>query len=1235
MGLAARNRMQKPPAVAPVLLFLTVWLANSAWAQSTYTSQLTGIVTDSSGAVIPGARVTLVDEATGVVSNFNTDNRGIYVFTGIRPATYSIRVAAANMAPQERKGLVLAVNQQSTLDFTLAAGSVAQTINVTEQAPLLDTGNASLGTDVSNEYVRDIPLPDRSFFGLVFLAGGVTEAAGSGIQDSYPAGTNFVSNGQRNATAEVRMDGALTSAPEQGEGGTTNVYYQPSVEIVQEFKVENNSFSAEYGNNGGTVVNLVLKEGGNRFHGSGWWFGQRSALDANDFFNNSAGVPKPDHSRDQYGFSLGGPIRAKKLFFFVDLERVKVNDAVNISGVVPTADERLGNFSSSGVSIFNPLACTSVNNGQCASRAPLVGDASSVDAQGNSLNGIPNVVPQSLIDPIGQKIINLYPMPNVTNNNGFNYRTSTIAASTGYQFDVKLDYHFNEKMHLSGRYSHLYSDFSTPFILGDGTDATGNTINDGLAGSTVVHNAGMEFNWTLTPTMLWTSRFALDRVTSPGRSVGPGFASVGLPAILGQANSLTRMPVIQMDTSGSANQLSLFNQCCTDTSFAHTLFSYSSAVAFVRGRHTLKTGFEQRQFLNNFGQPNYPTGYFYFPQNITASSPTDPTTGDSFAALLLGYGDPSSFINIQPTVADKSWETAFYVQDDFKVSSKLTLNIGLRYGWSTPYTERFNHQQYSDFTGSTGVTVPLPDPLNPLVTTPTDLKGTTVFVGQQGSGRHLPTDWRNVAPRLGFAYALNTTTVVRGGAGIYYGLSPATNFQYTGTAFSSQGNIFFTTDGFQTRNATLEDPFPNGLPQPQGATHGPNPNWGFSNGNNLGKGEARNANIYQWNLGIQHLFPWELMIGVDYSANRSNHLPWGGDNVTTTRNRNFLPSAVRAEISAAQHSLDPNCDADGCVTSYLNQLVDNPFLPLFVQVPGQPAPVYNEPSSLYNQPQIPLVDLLRPFPQFAGSFTSLPNLAANSFYNSMQIRFQKRANHYLSFEGNYTLSKATDDASAGFNAFVGTLNAGNVQQLDQLKLEHAISANDATHRLVFAAIADVPVGRGRWLGRDMNRFLDGVVGGWNISTVVTFQSGQPLAFATNGTSDGLFLDGNQRPNLTCSRLSSGISYHQAAATGQSLFNANCFAFPGDEVPGNAPRYIATLRTDGIHNSDLSISKEFRIREGMLVQIRGEFFNFTNTPRFASPNTTVSDLLTPNSSFGLVTSTANSPRHTQFGIRFQF
>ena len=257
-----------------------------------YTGQISGEVTDPSGAMIAGAKVTLTDVATNVQTSATTDSKGVYVLTSLRPATYTILVEAANLASVERKDVVLAVSQQTNLNFTLSPGSVTTSVTVTDQAPLLDTGNASLGTDVTNEYVRDIPLINRSFFGLVFLSGGVTETAGQGTADSYPAGTNFVSNGQRNSTAEVRVDGALTSAPEQGEGATTNVYYQPSVEIVQEFKVENNSFSSEYGSNGGTVVNIVLKEGGNKFHGSGWWFGQRSALDANEFFRNARGNPE-------------------------------------------------------------------------------------------------------------------------------------------------------------------------------------------------------------------------------------------------------------------------------------------------------------------------------------------------------------------------------------------------------------------------------------------------------------------------------------------------------------------------------------------------------------------------------------------------------------------------------------------------------------------------------------------------------------------------------------------------------------------------------------------------------------------------------------------------------------------------------------------------------------------------------------------------------------------------------
>ena len=290
MNWMGRKTVARALAIAIVILQVTVLVS----AQASYTAQVRGVITDSSHAVVSGAKVTITNSGTNIPSETTTDSNGYFLFAALRPDSYSIRVEAAGFQAQEQKGVVLGVNQQTSLNFELQPAGATTTIEVTTAAPLLDTDNASIGTDVTNEYVRDIPLYNRSFYGLVFLAGGVTETTGSGINDNYPAGTNFVSNGQRNATAQVTLDGSPLSAPEQGEGGNSNVYFQPSVEIVQEFKVQNNSFSAEFGNNGGTVVNIVLKQGTNKFHGSGWWYGQRSAFDAKDYFNSDA---KPDHAR--------------------------------------------------------------------------------------------------------------------------------------------------------------------------------------------------------------------------------------------------------------------------------------------------------------------------------------------------------------------------------------------------------------------------------------------------------------------------------------------------------------------------------------------------------------------------------------------------------------------------------------------------------------------------------------------------------------------------------------------------------------------------------------------------------------------------------------------------------------------------------------------------------------------------------------------------------------------------
>ncbi|MGA2347666.1 MAG: carboxypeptidase-like regulatory domain-containing protein, partial [Candidatus Sulfotelmatobacter sp.] len=311
--------------VGMVLLFTTL-----GFGQASYTAQIRGVVTDQSGALVSNATVTITNDGTNIEQTARSDEHGQYFFSGLRPSVYTIKAQATGFRIVEKKNVVLEVDQQTSVDFVLHPLGVTQTMEVTTVAPLLDTESATLGSEITGQYLKEIPLMNRSFFGLTFLAAGVTEVSGSGTSDNYPSGTNFTSNGQRNATAEIRLDGSLISAPEQGEGGNSNVYYEPLVEGMQEMKVQNNSFSAEFGNNGGTVVNMVMKSGTNAFHGSGWYFMQRPGWDARDFFNpkyfpgNPVPNPKPDGpKRDQGGFSLGGPIKKDRTFFFVDFEKVR------------------------------------------------------------------------------------------------------------------------------------------------------------------------------------------------------------------------------------------------------------------------------------------------------------------------------------------------------------------------------------------------------------------------------------------------------------------------------------------------------------------------------------------------------------------------------------------------------------------------------------------------------------------------------------------------------------------------------------------------------------------------------------------------------------------------------------------------------------------------------------------------------------------------------------------------
>src|SRR5579859_1985943 len=1244
------RRNSTPFTVLFLSLAITLLAPTGAFGQGAFEAQIRGTVTDQSGAIVVNATITITNDATNVAQVTHSDEHGLYFIVGLRPAVYTVKAEVAGFRISEKKNVVLQVDQQTTVDFVLHPLSVSETIEVTQTAPLLDTESATLGTEISNEYVHELPLANRNFFGLTFLAAGVTEVSGAGASDNYPSGTNFTSNGQRNATAEIRLDGALLSAPEQGEGGNSNVYYEPLIESMQEMKVQNNSFSAEFGNNGGTVVNMVMKSGTDKFHGSGWYFLQRAQLNARDFFNPANVGPKPDSKVDQGGFSLGGPIIKNRTFFFVDFEKVASSSASSGVVTVPTLAERQGDFSGStnpdtGMpqNIYDPTAAAC--GVPCVTRPQV------------QYNGQLNVIPPGEQDPIGMAVLNLYPKPN--NGNEFNnYDFTVVGQAPDYQFDIKLDHQINDKNRISGRYSRGWYNFTTPLTLGDGLD------NDGIkSGVTVAQNASLEYTWTINPRIVWTSHVAVDRVhelsipsiptiTSFNASLPSGVQ--GLPPVFQQANGIDKMPTFQMQ--GNLPWTNLYDQCCINTSFAHTLVSYSSQLVISRGAHLIKLGGEQRIFYNNFWQPNYPTGALTFTDFVTSPNPNSDTdssgntTGNAFASLAFGYADnvnASSQLVVTPSVANRSLETGFYVQDDWKVNSKLTLNLGLRYQWSSPYTSRGNRIEFSNFAADSGVNLDLTSlpaaaqaagalsvqaqmqsaGLN--YPASQEVLGTTQF--PTSSMRTVPTYWKDLGPRLGFSYQLDEKTVVRGGAGIYFGMSPATNFQYPGSAFRKTANLFFTNDNFATQSATLENPFPGGFTGPQGTQYGQFANWGYQNPNDLGTTAARDANIYQWNLGIQRLLPSQLVLGVDYSANRSTHLPWAG-----TNNRSFIPSALLAQITGAITPTDPTCTADGCVSNFLQTEVGNPFYSMFNTPCTSTAthPCFNEPNSNYGNATLPLGTLLNQYPQFNGDFEGLMLEEASSWYNALQIRFQKRTTHHISFEGSYTISKETDNSSAGRNNWVGALGAGIPQQLDRLYLEHSIGGNDTPQRLAAAVVVDLPIGRKQWVGGNMNRAVDAVVGGWSLATIITEQSGQPMAI---GMANARLANGTQRPEVVCSQLKTGISMHSAAlswqnATPDAYLNANCFADPGDQVPGNAPRYFSGLRVDGIHNMDLNLYKSFVPKEGMRIEVRAETFNTLNHPRFGQPNSAVGDPL-----FGTVTSDApgENPRSFQFGLRFEF
>jgi len=1143
-------------AVMTLLLF--VWLAPPLLAQS-FMASLEGTVTDASAALVPGAHVVLTNEATGVVQTQQSNERGRYFFAAISPGVYELKVEVAGFRTFVRSQMQLQVQQQATVDVRLQPGDVTTRVEVTGEAPRLDTANATLGRVIDNVSVLNMPLGSRDTLELAMLTPGVIGSTG-------PTGSNFVSSGARNSQSDVLVDGITAAVAEVG-GGNTDVRYRPSVETVREFKVQTNSFSAEYGFTGGTVVNMVLRSGTNRLHGSLFEFHRNSALNANDFFSNRAGRTLVPFRRNQFGGVAGGPVYIPRVydgrnrtFFFFQYEATKQTSQVTSTQTVPTLLQKQGDFSQTFdaarrlITIYDPFAVTRDAAGNY-SRTPFAG----------------NVIPRARINPVAAATVKYYPdptgpgVPNTAANNFFN---SGSSASNAYQSTIKIDHNFSGRQRLSSWYSRTPLTQSAPNLWG-------NIMTPGDVKRVVnaPQSGSADYLLNLTPTTLLNLRWGVTRLNAPIDIYTETFdvkeLGFQIPLNIQQPPSFTPESYSPVGT-GRYN----FQRRGLDTN------QLVAQLSKVKGRHTIKFGLESRIQRINYASPGYNTCNFNFTRRATMKDPfrSNSLEGNAIASVMMGWGSGGGhYVDQAASWADQSH--SFFFQDDLKLFSRLTLNLGLRYELPLIGTERYDRVNWVDL----GVKSPISVPQFP------NLRAGLVFANAKARAPY-DTDSNNFAPRFGFAYQAMSKLVVRGGYGIYYGLNRAQMSYPLALGFTTSTAWTSSLDSDVTQYASLSNPFPAGQSRPQGSSQGLLSYVGL---NAFGPIRDWNTVPYyqQWSFSIQRELPANSVAEVAYIGTRGVHLGFGLNVNLNLLDRSYLSLGTK-----------------------LNDMVPNPFYG-----------VITDPLSTLSQPTTTRMQLLRPYPQFTG-FSGYPAPPiADSIYHAAQFKFTKRYSRSLAVSAHYTFSKMIDDnaVSSGNMQWLG--GATRPQSPDRLWLERSVSIYDVTHRLVTDFAYELPVGRGRALGASWARWADFLLGGWQLNGILTFQSGTPLVPAL---SSGVLPDATQRPNLLSDPGLSGPVSERL----NRYVDPNAFSRPAAYTLGTAPRTISSVRAPGLRNADVSLFKNlyFSREKGRYVQFRGEAFNVTNTPAFGAPDMTVGS-----ATFGVISTQVNQPRQLQIALKLYF
>jgi len=1091
-------------------------------AQS-FTGSIVGTVKNTDGAVVPSAEVTITHEQTNRAVTATANGEGYYVSPPLPVGSYRVEAKMAGFRRAFRSGVVLQIQQTAVVDFTLELGAISEQVEVTTQAPVLETTSSALGKVVDNRRILELPLNNRNVYSLIFLTPGVSGTIGNNYNQM-----NYAVNGARPTMMDTVIDGVTASFPTVN--GFTGISVFPSVDAIQEFKVMGATYPAEFGRSLGSVLNVVFKSGTNQFHGSAYEFLRNSVFDSNNFFDNRRGQELGSFKRSQFGGHATGPIKRDKTFFLGSFEGLRERSFRTMTFSVPTLEQRQGDFSKSFnqagalIRIFNPFTTRAQGSGFIRDQFP------------------DNKIPANLFDPVALNVLKYYPLPNQPGDAGTganNYAASGSAQINLDNYDFRIDHRLSENQTFFARYSHRYTQ-SVPLkaFPEEITIAEGRIVEENRA-----RNFVAEYTRTLSPTTVLTGRIGFARTLFVFSNQGLGFkpSSLGLPGAIDAVVDRQMFPRFSatgfVNLGGNDHRFNAFMS-----------YPFIATLTRAQGNHNWKYGGEVRMIRVNVwearsaGTFGFTTAFTQGPNPNTASS----SAGHSIASLLLGTGSaPTSNVLIQgwKNVAAQSFYYAGYAQDDWRVNSRLTLNLGVRYDYDAPRTERYDRMNFFDLNA--------PSPLASKVSAFPNLKGGVRFVGVDGNPRHQYfKDANNLAPRLGLAYQFNQKTVIRAGYAHIFGPS---NQAAQGTIGPFGFRIEYpwqtTVDNGLTPFNLLRNPYPNGFRALPGAADGLLTQAGANLQSVLQDTVAPWSQ--QWNLNIQRELPWQMSLEVAYVGARGLHLSRNGEDGLTL------------------NQLDPQYLSLG---SQLNQLVDNPFFGLGVN------------SGFFASQRISRGQLLRPYPQFT-DLTPLYSSGASSNYHALQITFNKRLSQGLHIDGNYTWAKNIDEGLTHQDSY-------------NIRGDRGLSTIDIAHRFVISYLYELPFGKGRRFGGSAPGLLDALIGGWQFNGITTFQSGTPLTITANNTT-GLFND-RTRPNTN------GKNPNLSGKVDERLdryFDTSVYTQPAAFTFGNVGPTV-NIRNDGVKNFDLSLFKQFAPVERMRVQFRVEALNAFNTPRFNLPNLSV-------------------------------